>query len=60
MGYGFGPGWDKPGKKPVQDKPAVKPPVHEKPANPKKPHMKTPPFPFDFSQFFGGKKQKKR
>lgn len=57
MGYGFGPGWDKPGKKPVKEKPSLKPPVHEKPAAPKKPPMNKPPFPFNFGPFFGGKKK---
>lgn len=55
MGYGLGPGMGKPGKKPVQEKPAVKHPVQQKPHFPSKKRPNMPPLPFDLGKFFGNK-----
>lgn len=58
MGYGLGPGMNKPGKKPVHDQPMIKPPTQKKPIiqQPKKPV--TPQFPFDLGKLFGNKWQR--
>jgi len=61
MGYGFGPGHNKPAKKPVQEHPKGKPPVHQKPGAPEKTQKPVKPaFPFDLGQFFKGNYGKKK
>ncbi|MDO7786496.1 hypothetical protein [Desulforamulus aquiferis] len=59
MGYGFGPWYGAPVKKPVQEQPKAKPPVQEK-QPPKKQEKKYPQFPFNFGPFMPNKNWNKK